>query len=140
MLVTREQDVVVAALDDVDRIDLDVTEVLDGGLHGGSAIPERSRLIEPLGGEPKAASRCQRHDGWGRRVALARGVCAWGAHAFGVERPTAWVTKRFSSAELSWRFATYRRAALARTSTLRPTEDRPMSTINTNTCKTPARS
>lgn len=138
MSVTRERDVV-AALDDVDRIDLDVTEVLDSDLHGGGAIPERSRFIEPLGGEPKAASRCQRHDEWDRRRALARRVCAWEAHAFGVEQPAAWVTKRFSSAELSWLFTTYRRADLARTSALRPTEDRPMSTINTNTCNTPAR-
>ena len=50
----RVQDLVMASLDDVDRVDLHVTEVLDGGAHRPRAIAERRGLIEPLRAQPDA--------------------------------------------------------------------------------------
>lgn len=42
------------ALDDEDRIDLDVAQMLDGALRRGGAGAERLALVEPLGAEPEA--------------------------------------------------------------------------------------
>ena len=46
------EDVVVAALYDVDRIDLHIAEVLHCPGHRLGSIAERRRLIQPLGPEP----------------------------------------------------------------------------------------
>ena len=54
-----EQDVVVAALDDVNRIDLHVAQMFDGGLRGFGAGTEGLALVEPLGVEPEATSQGQ---------------------------------------------------------------------------------
>ena len=49
------------ALHDVDRVDLDVAETLDGGPHGRSAAPERRRAealrVQPAGAGVGAAQR-----------------------------------------------------------------------------------
>ena len=49
------QDMVVAALDDVDGVDLDIAELLDRGRCGGRSRAERRRRIEPLRAQPDAA-------------------------------------------------------------------------------------
>ena len=48
----REEDVVVRPLDDVDRVDLHVAEMLDRRLRRLRAVAEGRRLVEPLGAEP----------------------------------------------------------------------------------------
>ena len=51
----REEDVVVAALDDVDGVDLHVAQVLDRRARRLRPVAERRRLVEPLRAEPDAA-------------------------------------------------------------------------------------
>ena len=46
------EDVMVAALDDVDGVDLHIAEMFDGGGCRLRALAERRRRIEPLGAEP----------------------------------------------------------------------------------------
>src|ERR1700754_2045289 len=46
------EDVVVAALDDIDRVDLDIAQMLDGGLRCARPGPERLGPVQPLGAEP----------------------------------------------------------------------------------------
>ena len=55
----------VGALDDVDRVDLHVAEVLDGGAHRRRSGAERRFGVEVLGGEPEASG--------GGQVERARG-------------------------------------------------------------------
>jgi hypothetical protein len=50
-----EQDVVMAALDDVDGVDLNVAEVSDRSRRSAGAVPKRSFHIEPLGVQPDTA-------------------------------------------------------------------------------------
>src|SRR6516162_4821773 len=49
-----EQDVVVTTLDNIDGVDLHVTQVLDRGLHGALAGAEGFALVETLSVEPDA--------------------------------------------------------------------------------------
>ena len=56
-----EQNVVVAALDDVDGVDLHVAEMLDRGASGFRAFAERRGGVEALGVEPDAAGLGQAH-------------------------------------------------------------------------------
>ena len=49
-----EQNVVVTTLDNVDGVDLHVTQVLDRGLHGALAGAEGFALVETLSVEPDA--------------------------------------------------------------------------------------
>ena len=49
-----EQDVVVTTLDNIDGVDLHVTQVLDRGLHGALASAEGFGLVETLSVEPDA--------------------------------------------------------------------------------------
>jgi hypothetical protein len=49
----RVQDLVVAALDDMDRVDLDVAEVANRGRGCLSAVAERRPLVEPLRAKPE---------------------------------------------------------------------------------------
>ena len=51
----REEDVMVAALDDVDGVDLHVAQVLDRGPRRLSPAAERRRLVEPLRVQPDAS-------------------------------------------------------------------------------------
>ena len=51
---TAEEDVVVAALDDVDGVDLDIAEMGDGIGHRARPGAERGGLIEPLRAQPDA--------------------------------------------------------------------------------------
>ena len=46
------ENMVVAALDDVDGVDLHIAEMFDGGGCRLRALAERRRRIEPLGAEP----------------------------------------------------------------------------------------
>ncbi|GEC49979.1 hypothetical protein BJA01nite_76210 [Bradyrhizobium japonicum] len=41
-----------AALDDVDGVDLHITEMGDRIRHGGCPLPERRALVQPLGMQP----------------------------------------------------------------------------------------
>ena len=43
------------ALDHVDRVDLDIAEVLDRGAHRAGAVAEGRRRVEPLGMQPEPA-------------------------------------------------------------------------------------
>ncbi len=45
----------VGAFDDMDRVDLDVAQMLDGGAHRLGAGAERRGAVEALGAEPEAA-------------------------------------------------------------------------------------
>lgn len=62
-----EQDVVMAALDHVDGVDLHIAEMVDGRGHGRSPLAERRPGVEPLRAQPDAAgiSIAQRK-GYGR--------------------------------------------------------------------------
>ena len=51
----REQDVVVRALDDVDGVDLHITQVLDSATGGVGAAAEGLARVEPLGAQPEPA-------------------------------------------------------------------------------------
>ena len=51
----RVEDVVVAALDDVDGVDLHIAEMLDRQPRRLGVVAERRRMVEPLGREPDAA-------------------------------------------------------------------------------------
>jgi len=49
------ENMVVAALDDVDGVDLHVTEMLDGCRRRGRSLAERLARVEPLGAQPDLA-------------------------------------------------------------------------------------
>ena len=60
------QNMMVAALDDVDGVDLHVAEVLDGGLRRLRAVAERRARVEPLRAQPDAPGA-----GWAERKGVA---------------------------------------------------------------------
>ena len=51
----RVEDVVMAALDHMDGVDLYVAEVLDRGAGRLGSVTERRGLVEPLGAQPDAS-------------------------------------------------------------------------------------
>src|SRR5262249_9688482 len=64
---SREQDVMVAALDHVDGVDLDVAELIHGCSHRGWPVAERLPGVEPLCLQPGAAgilARDMDRSGW----------------------------------------------------------------------------
>ncbi len=74
----RIEDLVVAAFDDVDRIDLHVAQVLDSEACRLRPIAERGRGIEPLGVQPDASGL-----GFADRV----GLLEPGGHGMGRVQP-----------------------------------------------------
>jgi hypothetical protein len=71
----RVQDMMVAALDHVDGVDLHVAEVFDGGRCRSGAVAERRALIEPLRAQPDASGA---RPGEGDRF-VGRAGHAWAA-------------------------------------------------------------
>ena len=86
----RVEDVVVAALDDVDGVDLHVAEMLDRRARRLRPVAERRRRVEPLGVEPDALAWAL-VSGWGllELRGIARGLYVGGyAFAMSVWQPT----------------------------------------------------
>ena len=52
------EDMVVAALDDVDGVDLHVTQMFDRGHRRLRPVAERRARVEPLGAQPDGSSFC----------------------------------------------------------------------------------
>ncbi len=53
------EDVMVAALDDVDGVDLHIAEMVDRGRHGFRALAEGIARIQPLGMQPDLPCLCR---------------------------------------------------------------------------------
>ena len=68
------ENMVVAALDHVDGVDLHIAEMFDRGGHGRRPLAERRASVEPLGAQPDAPGRGlgqgKRFIGTGHRAAM----------------------------------------------------------------------